>query len=221
MTPRLIHFKLHDFGFRGVSSVETAGVGGAAHLVEFSGDRHGGRPGRRPRRIMIARWPASRSPPPSTARSRPGAASTNWTPSTTCCEQYPTGLVAVVSDSFDIFRACSRALGKTASRQGARPRRHARHPARLGRSAGSRLQSARSAGRSVWGDEKCQRLSCAQSARAGDSRRRHRLRDAGRILAAAKDRGWSADNRDLRLRRRPAAEVSIATRSNSPSSVRP
>ena len=30
-------FKLHDFGFRGVSSVETAGLGAAAHLINFLG----------------------------------------------------------------------------------------------------------------------------------------------------------------------------------------
>jgi nicotinamide phosphoribosyltransferase len=30
-------FKLHDFGFRGVSSVESAALGGAAHLVNFMG----------------------------------------------------------------------------------------------------------------------------------------------------------------------------------------
>merc|ERR1719414_111386 len=30
-------FKLHDFGFRGVSSVESAATGGAAHLVNFLG----------------------------------------------------------------------------------------------------------------------------------------------------------------------------------------
>ena len=35
--PALVHWKLHDFGFRGVSSVESAGIGGAAHLVNFSG----------------------------------------------------------------------------------------------------------------------------------------------------------------------------------------
>ena len=32
-----IDFKLHDFGFRGVSSVETAGNGAAAHLTQFLG----------------------------------------------------------------------------------------------------------------------------------------------------------------------------------------
>lgn len=32
-----VPFKLHDFGFRGVSSVESAAVGGAAHLINFMG----------------------------------------------------------------------------------------------------------------------------------------------------------------------------------------
>lgn len=32
-----IDFMLHDFGFRGVSSVESAGMGGMAHLVNFKG----------------------------------------------------------------------------------------------------------------------------------------------------------------------------------------
>ena len=35
--PSSIDFKLHDFGARGVSSMESAGIGGAAHLVNFMG----------------------------------------------------------------------------------------------------------------------------------------------------------------------------------------
>jgi nicotinamide phosphoribosyltransferase len=35
--PSTIDFKLHDFGARGVSSLESAGIGGAAHLVNFMG----------------------------------------------------------------------------------------------------------------------------------------------------------------------------------------
>jgi len=35
--PGLLNFKLHDFGFRGVSSRETAAIGGGAHLVNFLG----------------------------------------------------------------------------------------------------------------------------------------------------------------------------------------
>jgi len=36
-TNGLLPFMLHDFGFRGVSSVESAGLGGAGHLVNFMG----------------------------------------------------------------------------------------------------------------------------------------------------------------------------------------
>lgn len=35
--PSLIDFKLHDFGARGVSSMESAAIGGASHLVNFMG----------------------------------------------------------------------------------------------------------------------------------------------------------------------------------------
>jgi nicotinamide phosphoribosyltransferase len=35
--PDAINFMLHDFGFRGVSSVESAGVSGAGHLINFMG----------------------------------------------------------------------------------------------------------------------------------------------------------------------------------------
>lgn len=35
--PAGIDFKLHDFGARGVSSLESAGIGGLAHLVNFQG----------------------------------------------------------------------------------------------------------------------------------------------------------------------------------------
>lgn len=35
--PSAIDFKLHDFGARGVSSMESAGIGGCAHLVNFMG----------------------------------------------------------------------------------------------------------------------------------------------------------------------------------------
>ncbi len=36
-TPEEIDFKLHDFGYRGVSSMETSALAGAAHLVNFMG----------------------------------------------------------------------------------------------------------------------------------------------------------------------------------------
>lgn len=36
-TENLLPFMLHDFGFRGASSIESAGIGGAGHLVNFMG----------------------------------------------------------------------------------------------------------------------------------------------------------------------------------------
>lgn len=35
--PSLLPFKFHDFGARGVSSAESAGIGGSAHLISFRG----------------------------------------------------------------------------------------------------------------------------------------------------------------------------------------
>jgi nicotinamide phosphoribosyltransferase len=37
MIPILMPSRLHDFGFRGVSSYESAAIGGAAHLINFAG----------------------------------------------------------------------------------------------------------------------------------------------------------------------------------------
>lgn len=37
LIPILMPSRLHDFGYRGVSSVESAAIGGAAHLVNFAG----------------------------------------------------------------------------------------------------------------------------------------------------------------------------------------
>ncbi|MEO1994833.1 MAG: nicotinate phosphoribosyltransferase [Planctomycetaceae bacterium] len=110
--PSLIDFKLHDFGFRGVSSVESAGTGAAAHLVNFRGtDTLAG--------IVLARDyydedmagfsipAAEHSTITSWGREREVDAMRNM------LIQFPTGAVAVVSDSFDIYQACSDLWGVT------------------------------------------------------------------------------------------------------------
>ena len=100
-------FKLHDFGYRGGSSNETAAISGAAHLLNFAGtdtmaaiallgDYYGyeAMPG-----FSI---PASEhSTITSWGKERETDAMENM------LDQYPTGLVACVSDSFDIFKACA------------------------------------------------------------------------------------------------------------------
>ena len=109
--PSLIDFKLHDFGFRGVSSVETAGVGGAAHLTSFQGtDTFAG--------VIVARDfygcpmaghsipAAEHSTQNSWGREHEVDAMRNM------LTQYPDGLVAVVSDSYDIFNACQNLWGR-------------------------------------------------------------------------------------------------------------
>ncbi len=104
--PELALFKLHDFGFRGVSSVETAAMGACADLVNFRGtDTLAG--------LVLAREyygePIAGFSIPASEHST----ITAWGPDheldamRNMLEQYPTGLVACVSDSFDIFRACA------------------------------------------------------------------------------------------------------------------
>ncbi len=120
--PGLVDFKLHDFGFRGVSSVESAAIGGAAHLVSFMGtDTIVG--------LLLLRQyygadmagfsipAAEHSTITSWGRQGEALAMENM------LKQFPKGAVAVVSDSYDIFKACGEIWGdklkeKVAGRDG-------------------------------------------------------------------------------------------------------
>jgi nicotinamide phosphoribosyltransferase len=107
-------FKLHDFGARGVSSNESAGLGGAAHLVNFLGtDTVAG--------LLTARAcygepmagfsipAAEHSTITSWGRDNEVAAYRNM------LRQFarPGAIVAVVSDSYDIFHAIDQHWGTT------------------------------------------------------------------------------------------------------------
>lgn len=104
-------FKLHDFGFRGSTSVESAGIGGSAHLVNFKGtdtfaalevayEYYG------EEMAGFSIPAAEHSTITSWGKDRELQAFDNM------LEQFPDGLVAVVSDSFDIFNACANLWGK-------------------------------------------------------------------------------------------------------------
>lgn len=113
--PALVPFKLHDFGFRGVSSVESAGIGGLAHLINFLGTD------------TMAALVCGRDyyHEPMAGFSIPAAEHSTITAwggpdqevqafrnmITQFGEGAP-GLYATVSDSFDIYRACSELWGK-------------------------------------------------------------------------------------------------------------
>jgi len=110
--PNGLAFKLHDFGFRGVSSVESAAIGGLSHLVNFMGTdtiaalscakKYYGFKGAAGFSI-----PASEH-----------STITSWgvehevDAMKNMLEKYPTGLVACVSDSFDIYKACREYWGE-------------------------------------------------------------------------------------------------------------
>jgi nicotinamide phosphoribosyltransferase len=110
--PSLIDFKLHDFGYRGVSSEETAGIGAAAHLVNFKGtdtvagirvlQRYYGTTEMEGFSIPAA----EHSTITAWGRENEAAAYENM------LTRFPRGLVAVVSDSYNVYEACERLWGE-------------------------------------------------------------------------------------------------------------
>lgn len=108
--PKLIDFKLHDFGFRGSTSVESSAIGGAAHLISSMGTDT--IPAIQFLRRFYHERMAGFSVPAAehstiTSWGRDGEADAYRNILT----QYPTGIVAVVSDSYDIFHACENLWG--------------------------------------------------------------------------------------------------------------
>lgn len=108
-----LDFVLNDFGFRGVSSVESAGIGGAAHLMNFDGSDN------LAASTLIRRYYNTKTV---FGKSIPA------TEHSICTllgkegeldvfkhilKTFPTGLVACVSDSYDIFKACGEYWGET------------------------------------------------------------------------------------------------------------
>ena len=110
--PSTIDFKLHDFGFRGVSSVEGAGIGGAAHLVNFMGTDTV---------VALTFIQEYYNTGDMFGYSIPAAEHstiTSWGQAhevdayRNMLDQYPEGLVAVVSDSYDVYYACEKLWGE-------------------------------------------------------------------------------------------------------------
>ncbi len=110
--PSLLPFKLHDFGYRGVSSEETAGLGAAAHLLNFRGtDTVAGivllRDYYRAQGMSGFSIPASEhSTITAWGKEHEADAFRNM------LTAFPDGLVACVSDSYDIYHACEKLWGE-------------------------------------------------------------------------------------------------------------
>lgn len=108
----LVDFSLHDFGFRGVSSVESAGLGGAAHLINFKGtDTFAGID-------LIDEYYQADLMPGFSIPAYEHSTVISWGRSgeSACLanglHQFPNGLMAIVIDSYDMFNFCSRILAE-------------------------------------------------------------------------------------------------------------
>ena len=111
--PSTIDFKLHDFGARGVSSMESAGIGGAAHLVNFMGsDTITG--------VLYAREYYNAGIAGFSIPAAEHSTITSWGRDNevkaydNMLTQFakPGSIVAVVSDSYDVFNAASKLWGE-------------------------------------------------------------------------------------------------------------
>lgn len=104
-------FKLHDFGYRGASSDETAGLGGLAHLTNFKGtdNINALEFGRKYYSEKIAGFSipaAEHSTITSWGRDREKDAMEN------ILNKFSTGPVSIVCDSYDFFNAVENIIGK-------------------------------------------------------------------------------------------------------------
>lgn len=105
-TPETIGFKCHDFGYRGVTSEEQAALGSAAHLLSFMGtDTTAGI-------TMLKQYYGATEMPgfsiPATEHSIMCSFGRNH--EIEACENfldtYPNGLIACVSDTYNIYDCC-------------------------------------------------------------------------------------------------------------------
>ncbi len=102
----VVAFMLHDFGFRGVSSVESSGLGGSSHIINFMGTDTV------PAILFAQEFYNTENPLAFSIPASEHSTMTSWgepfevKAMENMLDSYPTGLVACVSDSFDIIRAC-------------------------------------------------------------------------------------------------------------------
>jgi len=107
-----IDFVLNDFGFRGVSSVESAGLGGSAHLLNFRGSdtvyaSAFAKKYYNAQKVYGMSVPATEH----SIMTLKGAAGEREI-FNHVLDAYPTGILSCVSDSYDIFHAVGELWGK-------------------------------------------------------------------------------------------------------------
>ena len=109
-TPGLIDFKVHDFGYRGSTSEESSAIGGAAHLTSFMGTDTMSA-------LRLARKFYGGSMAGFSIPAMEHSTVTSWGRENEAAAydnmlfQFPTGIIAAVSDSYNIYDACSEIWG--------------------------------------------------------------------------------------------------------------
>ncbi len=104
--PLTISFKLHDFGARGVSSFESAGLGGMAHLINFMGTDT------MTANLFAMKYYGATGPVGFSIPASEHSTITSWGRDNeidayrNMIEKFKGGLVACVSDSYNIYMAC-------------------------------------------------------------------------------------------------------------------
>jgi nicotinamide phosphoribosyltransferase len=103
--PNDIDFRLHDFGSRGVSSLESSAIGGAAHLINFKGtDNVAG--------LCFARSYYNGGITGFSVPAMEHSTVTSWGRENeveayrNMIRKNPNSTVSIVSDSYDIYKAC-------------------------------------------------------------------------------------------------------------------
>lgn len=99
-------FQIHDFGYRAVSSDESGHIGGAAHLLNFYGtDTTGGV--KMLKEYYKGQYPIGLSVPASehSVMCAHSPDNDDLVALTNMLDVYPTGIVSIVSDTYDINRA--------------------------------------------------------------------------------------------------------------------
>lgn len=109
--PASINFKLHDFGYRGVSSEESAAIGGGAHLVNFMGSDTIAAITFLQKYYNTATMPAFAIPASEHSTMTSWGEEHEADAMENMLDKYPEGLVACVSDSYDIENACRNIWG--------------------------------------------------------------------------------------------------------------
>ena len=109
--------QLHDFGLRGSTSMESAGIGGAAHLLSFTGsDNLAGI------QYAIDNYDAMEhindSIPGLSVPAAEHSTIISWGKNRevdaykNMLKKYPNGIISIVADSYDVFNACENLFGK-------------------------------------------------------------------------------------------------------------